>query len=235
MKRSTDIKTSDASRDKGMSFYERVMMHNISGSSFYISRANIVFERNGNILSGFANIKYKAPDKYLVSIRSIGGFEVVRAFISGDTLMVNDRINRKLMYGKPDYLNKMFGIDPSMLAVIFGDFYYDAGLSIDNVDCNNGLTKSNVNIGKYKGIYTLNCDKEKVITSLIESGKMDYSLMFNFSDFYESGNLIIPKSISVEQKEEAIKISIEIKSVEYPWAGDIEFIPGSNYEKVQLL
>lgn len=235
IKRTTDLKTSEPARNAALGFYDKVMMHNITRKNFYISKASIVFERNGNALSGFASIKYKAPDKYLISIRTFGGFEVIRAFLSGDTLLVNDRINRKLLYGKPEYLKMKFGIDPSMLPVIFGDFYYKPISEAKGYDCKNGLTSSIFSLGKYNGLFTVDCDREKVITTSVESAKGRSYLLLNFNDFSESGDVIYPKSISVEQKDEQIKISIDIKNIEYSWEGEIEFIPGAKYEKVELI
>jgi hypothetical protein len=235
MKKGADEKKSVPGHVAGLNFYEKVLMNNISNKSFYISRANIVFERAGNAISGFANIKFKFPDKYLVSIRSFGGFEIVRVFLSSDTLLINDRINRKLMYGEPAYLKKKFGIEPSMISVIFGDFYYNENAGIDAVDCDKGLNKSTFKIGKYNGLFTFDCEKKKVVATSLESAKIKSYLLFNYKDFDESGSIIYPTSISVEQEDEAIRILIEIKSIEYDWEGEIDFIPGIKYEKVELI
>jgi hypothetical protein len=139
------------------------------------------------------------------------------------------------MYGEPAYLKKKFGIDPSMLSVIFGDFYYNENAGIEVADCNKGLTKSSFKVGKYNGLYTFDCEKEKVISTSLESDKVLSYMLFNFKDFDESGSIIYPKRISVEQKEEGIKIFMEIKSIEYDWEGEIDFLPGVKYEKVELL
>ena len=68
-----------------------------------------------------ADIKFRKPDSMLITVRSRTGIEAGRAFISKDTLIVKDRLNKKLLVGKPEALGTKYGVDPSFLFTVLGD------------------------------------------------------------------------------------------------------------------
>ena len=111
------------------------------------------------------SIKFENPDKYLVSLKSKAGIEVARIFITSDTILINDRINKKQYYGSAKYLKKKFGITTSVLPLIFGD-YINENVS-DNVITNCSEGKSDI-VGIIKNInisYVIDCKKGKSIIS----------------------------------------------------------------------
>ncbi len=221
--------------ESNLSLEEKVMLNNITNNGFFITKANISIEKEGVTINTVANIKFNAPQNYLISIRSFGGIEAARIFMTEDTLLINDRINKKLLYGKPEYLKRAYGIDPLIIPVIFGDFCSNRDKYFKSGDCLNGKTQRTEILNKYKAIYTIDCTKEKIVSTAIESdGKRDvYDMGFN--DFTRSGGIIYPGKINLEKRVENIKITIEIKEIEYPWKGEFDFIPGIRYEKVKLL
>ncbi len=211
------------------------MLNNITNNGFFITKANISIEKEGVTINTVANIRFNAPQKYLISIRSFGGIEAARIFMTEDTLLINDRINKKLLYGKPDYLKRTYGIDPLIIPVIFGDFCSGSDKRFRSGDCLNGKARRTEFLSRYKAIYTIDCTKEKIVNTAVESeGKKDvYDL--SFGDFMRSGGIVYPRNIILEKKIENIKISIEIREIEYPWKEEFDFIPGIRYEKVKLL
>jgi hypothetical protein len=218
-----------------LSFEEKVRLHNITNNGFFITRANISIDKEGVIINTIANIRYNAPQKYLISIRSFGGIEAARIMITEDTLLINDRINKRLLYGNPDYIRRNYGIDPVIIPVIFGDFYSRKNHSVNPDDCINGEKKRTEVISKFKYIYTFDCSREKLINTVIESDREKSVYILNYGEFARSGEIIYPKNIRLERIDDNIKINIEIKEIEYPWNENFEFIPGSKYEKIKLL
>ena len=59
------------------------------------------------------------PDKFLISIKSHTGIEVARIFLTGDSIMINDRINKKLYYGSTSYLKNKYGLTTAVFPVIW--------------------------------------------------------------------------------------------------------------------
>jgi len=221
--------------ESNLSLEEKVMLNNITNNGFFITKASINIEKEGVTINTVANIKFNGPQKYLISIRSFGGIEAARIFMTDDTLLINDRINKKLLYGKPEYLKRAYGIDPIIIPVIFGDFCSNRDKYFKSGDCINGKAQRTEILDKYRAIYTIDCAKEKIVSTAIESdGRSDiYNL--SFYDFTSSGGIIFPRNINLEKGVEDIKITIEIKEIEYPWKGEFDFIPGIRYEKVKLL
>ena len=66
-------------------------------------------------------LKFEYPDKYLISIKSRTGIEGARIYISEDTILFNDRINKKMYYGSSLYLKRKYGLTTNFLPLIFGD------------------------------------------------------------------------------------------------------------------
>ena len=83
-------------------------------------------------------MKYRLPGNYLVSIRNKTGMEAARVYVTHDTVLINDRIYRKLYIGSNEYLLKKYGIATNSLPLVFGD--YLKGLSEVEIlkDCSNG-------------------------------------------------------------------------------------------------
>ena len=101
---------------------ERIENQNLTKRNFFIQKAEIEIlseEENQKLI---ASIKFIYPDQYLISLKSKTGIEAARIFITDDTVLINDRINRKLYFGKPAQLKNKYGISPAVLPVVLGDF-----------------------------------------------------------------------------------------------------------------
>lgn len=57
----------------------------------------------------------------------------------------------------------------------------------------------------------------------------------NYSDFYNIKDRLMPGKIEIHQNQFNTTIKIKILKVEFPWKGSINFIPGRDYEKIELL
>ncbi|MCX6300924.1 MAG: DUF4292 domain-containing protein [Bacteroidia bacterium] len=217
----------------GLSFIEQVKALNITNSDFNISKAEIEIANDMEKQKMICNMKYKKSGIYLISLRSQAGIEAARIFITKDTILINDRINKRLYYGEPNYLLEKYGITTTVLPVVLGDFISDK--SGDKIaDCDNGKTVIIEKEGVKELEYTIDCRSKKVteIRALsIETGK---GIIIRFEKFNELEESIMPKNIVITDKEEETRISIIIEKIENKLESDITFIPGKNYEAVLL-
>lgn len=214
---------------------ENVIKRNITTNSFFIQKAEIEITTPEGRKKLLASLKFESPDKYLISIKSRAGIEAARIFISDDSILINDRINRKQFYGSPQCLKSKYGITTSGLPVMLGD-YVDNNLSYNNqAKCSEG--KLNID-GIVNGIrikYVIDCEKEKSILAIHENNMSDGGIEIQYSDFLKNGNILIPGKIEIKDVQRRTKIEIRIQKIESPWNGNIDFIPGYKYEKIQLL
>jgi hypothetical protein len=209
------------------------MKNNLTEMGFFIEKAEISIETAEGRDNFLASLKFKKPDKYLVSLKSRTGIEAARIYLSGDSLLINDRINRVVYKGSQQSLQRNYGISATLLPVILGDFI--KGISADSIsDCRDGQMVTGSVLGGMKITYRIDCRMNKVIEAIPESSIGKQGIDMKFGDFFMEGATVIPGNIIVKDQKKGSSIEIKIGNIEIPWNGDIEFIPGNNYEIQQL-
>ena len=231
---SKDIITNKSKKESGNEIQGNLGEFNISLNNFFISKAEIEIvtpDKSEKLLGSF---KFVLPGKYLISLRTRSGMEVVRVLLTNDTLLLNDRINKKLYYGSPLYLKRMYGFTPALLPLIFGDFLSDNGNDTLKLKCVEGIADIKGYVKGSKISYIFNCRKRKSIGAFIENSLDQKEVEIAYEKFVENPDYLIPQDIKISELKSKFKIEILIKKIESKWTGDIEFIPGSGYEKLPL-
>jgi len=174
------------------------------------------------------------PDKYLISIKSRSGIEGARIYIAGDSIQINDRINRKLYYGTSIYLQKKFGFNQSFLPMIFGDLILDKSSSNSIEKCIDDKVDLNCQL---KGIllnYKIDCKKCKLLSAKQIGSNNTEGLNLKFTNYISTGNILVPGKIECIDKMYDFTAKIKILKVQSPWSGDINFMRGKGYELIEL-
>lgn len=214
---------------------ESVKYQNITSDNFFIQKAEVEIITENGKEKFLANIKFVKPDKYLISLRSKTGIEGARIYMSEDTILVNDRINKKMYFGRSYYLKKKYGFTQSFLPLIFGDI-------ILNIYCETGKEKC-VNDKMYvkcieQGImlnYEIDCNKRKPISVTQMNNFVKEGFKITYGGFYGIGNRFIPKLVEFKDSQYNTTIKIKILKLEMPWYGSVKFIPGKGYELIELI
>ena len=222
------------SSDSSLELTERVLNRNLTKGNFNIVKAEVEIINNGDSQKLIASMKYRVPGNYLVTIRNRTGIEAARVYITHDTVMINDRIYRKLYCGSNEYLLKKYGIATNSLPLVLGD--YLNGLSEVEIlkDCTGGISQIQGYLESKEIWYYLDCNKSKVTAVTISDKAGTAGINMKFSDFTNNENNSYPEKISIEDAMEKTKIIIKIISVDLNDNNQIEFIPGKNYERIIL-
>jgi Domain of unknown function (DUF4292) len=215
--------------------FESIKKQNITTNNFFIQKAEVKISTQKESKKVLASLKFEKPDKYLISIKSNTGIEAARIFISDDTILINDRINKKQYYGSPQYLNTKYGISPSVLPVILGDYINDNLSDNSQTKCSDGKLNSEGIISGIRIKYIIDCKKGKSILTIPENKLNNEGIQIQYSDFLKNGDVITPGKIVIKDFKRITTIEITIKKIESPWKGNIEFIPGNKYEVIRLL
>jgi hypothetical protein len=211
-----------------------IVNNNITKKGFFIQKAEIEII-SGTIQEKFiAAIKYNLPGVYLISLRIRTGIEIARIYISNDTILANDRINRRLYYGKPAYLGIKYGIPFSAFPAIFGDYVGDEKDSLKIFKCKDGKAVIENLIKGMKLVQSVDCRLAKISGTNWEGSFKTLNNDMIYEKFINSGNIVIPTVITMDNLKEKGSIKISIRKVESPWDGIIEFIPGNRYELIEL-
>jgi hypothetical protein len=209
--------------------------HNLTAENFYIQKAELSVNTDFGRQKLATTIKFNYPDKYLVSLRIWTGMEVVRAYITGDTVLVNDRLNRVTYYGKPEKLAAKFGVPVEILPVVLGD--YVSGLTLsknDRINCTNGSSGISSVVKGSKVNYYIDCEKGKLVRAEREGNTGSVVNEISFGNFITAGNFLTPSEIEIKDMKSGEVAGLKIDKIIKPWDGSVEFIPGSNYDLIEL-
>lgn len=202
--------------------------NNITNDGFFINKGKISTSGETGRISLYFTIKYKLPGTYLISLRSKTGMEAYRIFISSDTVLVNDRLNKSLLTGSPFDFERITGIPTELLKISVGDFFYNRPVFEKQENCVNGEIKIS---DSFLGMIiktTLDCDAGKAKSLLLTTGVTDEYINIEYKK-YRDDKKKLPKSVEVYDFRRKIKIKISVFKYSSPWYGDIQFIPGSGY------
>jgi hypothetical protein len=216
-----------------MNLIEEVKALNITNGDFNILKSEIKVSNDIESQKMICNIRYQKQGTYLISLKSQAGIEAARIFITKDTILINDRINKKIFYGDPDYLLEKYGITSDVLPVIIGDYISDVN-SDEEIKCLNGKTFIKKTEGDKEIVYTIDCKKKKITNVSSLDTEAHKGIVLRFDRFIEKDKILIPGNIEITDTNEETTILIRIEKVETELESDITFIPGKNYEKVLL-
>lgn len=214
---------------------EGIKRQNLTANNFFIQKAEFKVISQEESINGLGSIKFEKPDKYLISLKSKGGIEVARIFISDDTILINDRINKKLYYGSPAYLKAKYGVTASVLPLLLGDYLNDDVYDNSKIKCLEGKFDIKGVINRVQVHYIIDCRSGKTLLALPEHNINGGKLQIRYSNFLRTGKAFTPWKIEVSDSLSKTTIEINIDKIESPWEGTIQFIPGSQYEQIHLL
>jgi hypothetical protein len=219
----------------GSNILESTKNQNITNSGFFIQKAEIEILSNGGREKYLASIKFERPDRYLISLKSRTGIEGARIYMTNDSILVNDRINKKLYTGNTFYLKKKFGMTPEFMPLIFGDVILDKNCEKSNDKCVGSRIITECHV---KGVilnYEIDCNRRKIVT-VSQIDNFDKNVIkLRFESFFRIGRNLIPKIIEFDDSQFNTEVKIKIIKVELPWSGSLKFIPGKGYELIELV
>lgn len=207
---------------------------NLTKENFFIRKAEIKIVSEDGSDSFLGSLKFEQPDRFLLSLRSKTGIEAARIFLSADTVLINDRINRILYHGSPMALKRKYGISASLLPVVLGDFLMNKVSDPGTITCINGRQDIVSLIDGVRIMYTIDCRLMKAILAVPDNSINPAGLEISYHDFFSEAQSVIPGRIEVKDLKKKSTVEIKIVKFESPWIGTIDFIPGNNYEMQQL-
>jgi hypothetical protein len=214
---------------------EIVNKQNITNKSFFIQKAEIELVTTNETTKFIGNIRFEYPDKFLISLKTRSGIEGARIYINKDSILVNDRLNKKMYFAKADYFRLKFGLDQSILPLIFGDVILEKKCE----EALNSCVDEKANVGCYiKGIYLkyiIDCNKGKVLMVSNMNNYNQTDIKINYSKYMKLGDILLPGIIEFKDSQHNISVKIKILKVDYPWDGNVKFIPGKGYELIELI
>lgn len=211
-----------------------VESQNLTNKSFYIQKAKVEIISAREKQSILASVKFINPDTFLISIRSGSGIEAARIYLNRDTILINDRINKILYYGSQRAALKKYGISNKIFPIVFGDMVMSESIKPEIVNCVNEYFLIDSYLGNYIIKYLIDCNKRKIKSLSLTDETEGKSAKFEYKEFLKISNKYIASKIIIHDYMKLDIVNIEISKIESTWKGQIEFIPGKNYELVEI-
>jgi hypothetical protein len=233
IKRFIDEKTSDSDKESVEKIIDVVKNNNISKVNYFIVKGEFSVKINNKLTRLLFSLKHLIPDKYLLSIKSRSGIEGARIYLIKDSVLINERIGKKLLVGTPKDLEKITGIPFFIMNMAFGDLLlFDGNEIAESERINNIVRIQQQHMGKiWNSFLDTNVGKVKSAEFLI--GDMGEKIKISYSKFQKTERHV-PEVIVLKDPNKKMKVEIRIKRIEIPWDGDIEFIPGKGYVKEEI-
>lgn len=211
-----------------------VFNKNLTGTGFFVEKGKILTSGENGRISLYFTMKYLKGSKYLISIRSKTGMEAFRVYISNDSVLVNDRLNKNVLYGNTNDFQKITGIPADLLKVSVGDIFMNRPMTENSNQCVNNEIKIH---DYYQGLIinsTVDCLIKKTKSAIISTGGVNEFIVIKYSRFRDDA-FSVPKKIEVNDPGRKIRIIISIDKYSAPWVGEIQFKPGEGYSTRPLI
>jgi hypothetical protein len=224
----------EGSRKNAREVVKNTLGRNLTGSGFFIHKGRISTSGEGGRFGLFFTMKFIPPSDYLISLRSRTGMEAFRVYISGDTVLINDRLNKSVLYGNLNDFEKISGLPAALLKVSFGDlFVIDPKLGEDETCIENEIKLSEYFMGMNVKT-TVDCRKEKVTSVMLTTGVPDEFITIAYRKIRDDIHGL-PRKVEINDFRRKIKITLSLDKYTSPWIGEIEFIPGTGYNVKPLI
>jgi hypothetical protein len=212
-------------------FLDEVSDKNLTNESFYINKAEVHASVKGFNQNLILSVKFKRPDSAMFIIKAKIGLEIARALITNDTVIINDRLNKRLIVSGPEYFKRKYGLEPKLINMMFGDFLITPELDKNEINCQRN--SSQIDFIKDQNIFLLrfDCDSKKLTEASIESIKERKKLEFFYSEFIKNSEVIYPEVIKIHISNEEMDVSIRIEKIDTNWNGNINFVPNTGYKR----
>lgn len=211
---------------------ELVRSNNISNYDFYLQKADFEITEKDFKYKISGSLKYRKPDTLLLTLRSLIGLEVARIYVTSDTILVNDRINKIVMFGNQNDLEKKVGFNIQIFFLLLGDFisHYIADEAI--AKCSEGFYETEYNIKNGTVKYYIDCKRNKTFSAVVQSEKKIQNISIRYANYRRADKIIIPTKIELDMPDDKIKLTIifDVKKMNVDWTGKVEFVPGNRYE-----
>ncbi len=213
---------------------KEIVSNNLSNNDFFIQRADVMLTQENITVHFNAAVRFRQPDSLLVSVKSKTGIEAGRALITRDTIVINDRINRKVIVGDALGIRNKYGIDSYYIFALLGDLIVNEKESGTTVDCTKGLNLPRLTVNDKRIEYTIDCGRGKIIKAFFEGDIRTGNIELKYSDFINVNRVIIPQKIEISDDLNNVNIQIEIKKIVVPWEGTLKLLTGSGYKVVRI-
>jgi hypothetical protein len=213
---------------------DRTIERNLTNGGFFIHKGRILTSGESGRINLYFTMKFAPPSDYLISIRSKAGMEAFRVYLTSDTVLINDRLNKCVLYGNVSDFERIAGLPAALLKVSIGDLFVINPKLQPDEKCIENEVKLNEYYYNLMVKSNIDCRYDKVKSVLITTGVPDEFITIDYRKNRDD-KIGLPKKVEINDFRRKIKITLSLDKYTSPWIGDIKFIPGTGYSVKPLI
>lgn len=193
-------------------FLREVSGNNLTSGPVSINRIIIRYKSGGQSRRLRANLKYDGSDKMLISIRTFAGIEAARILAEGDSVKINDRINRIYYRGTKEELSIKYGVSLDDIGLLLGDIK-EIGGQKGRLACSDGQVTI---IDRTEGAemeYIIDCSNHKLMLVSGRTGPGNNAVTGLFQNFTANDGIKYPSEIKWNITDRDTEIELELDNV----------------------
>jgi hypothetical protein len=207
---------------------EELGKNNISKRDFSILKGSVSFKEADKSGKYLFSLRHKDPNCYLLSLRNSMGIEGARIFMTMDTVLINDRINRRVLYGRPEILIRLTGIPGVFKELLFGDIILNKNQHSGKVEVIDNKIYVSQSIDGFHIKSQIDINVKKISNTRLNKGPGTNEVQFTYQSFYK-GPIPFPRKILIKSSNSSIDALIRIDKVDFGLIDSLKFVPGKNY------
>jgi hypothetical protein len=227
--RRSRTESADGAADaKGSYLYSDVYENNISNGGFFIAKARIEILIDGTSERFTASVRKDKGGKWLASIRSFAGIEVIRAYADTEQVVILDRLGRAATLLTWEEVGRDLGLSYDILPVLAGDLPELNILSRNRLRCSDYTNFPSRNLNMR---LLADCSVLRALVIILTDNINGREITVTAGEFSSVGGVDYSSVIEVQEKRGLFHVKLSIDNLEVPWAGDVEFSIPSNYKR----
>lgn len=215
-------------------FLQEVREYNLTKDSFYINKAEVQASMLGFNQNLIVSMKFKKPDSAMFIIKAKIGLEVARALITNDTIIINDRLNKRLILSGPEYFKRKYGLEPKLIYMIFGDFLLKPENIENQIKCQKNSSQIDFIKDRNQYLMKFDCISKKLKEASIESITRGKKVEFKYDEFVGNNKKKYPILSTILVPDEDINLILRIEKIDTNWDGNIDFVANNGYRRKVL-
>lgn len=193
-------------------FLREVSGNNLTSGPVSINRIIIRYRSGGQSRRLRANLKYDGSDKMLISIRTFAGIEAARIFAEGDSVKINDRLNRIYYRGSREELSIKYGISLDDIGLLLGDIK-NVRTQKGRLVCIEGQVVINDRTEGAEMEYIIDCSNHKLMLVSGRIGPGNNAVSGIFQNFTANDGITYPSEIIWNITDRDTEIELELDNV----------------------
>jgi len=195
-----------------------------------VSKMSVAVSIGGKKFNTSASCKIRTDSAIHVSIQPFLGFELFKVEISKDSMLVFDKVNKKLYPVPFSFFKTKFGLTvgfSDLQAMLSNRFFTVGSTEPDFLNCKQVESVDNLNVIEYKTAemlqQILSNSTARIERQELKAVNSEYRMRVAYSDFIQIEKLVFPQVINIEATNTKRNVNFDFKISKAVFDSELSF------------